>query len=277
MNKLNKSLLYLMAGLLISFTACNDEEVEPIIEEEVVPADTTGFEGLPFPGDADVFYGQDASGEDLGAGPWGGTNYGYSYESGKAEFGLVYNDEYSSWSGVAYSRQTDNTLTGREGQFVAMPGTGAEGSEVYGIMNGSDTIAFTYEGPAVPQSIRITNNAYAYHSMTNGDQFAKKFGGPEGNDPDYFRITITGLDENNMPTTAGIVFYLADYRFENNSNDYIVDSWETVNLSSLGEVSKLAFSFESSDTGDYGINTPTYFAFDNLIVQPTEEEAAEVE
>lgn len=272
MKKFNKVFMYLMAGSAISFTACNDEEVDPIIEpvEEATPVDTAGFESLPFPGDADVYFGQDATGENLGEGPWGGTNYGYSYESGKAQFGLIYNDEYNSWSGVAYSKQIDNTQTGTDGQFVAMPGQGAEGSEVYGIMNGSDTINFTYEGQAVPQSIRITNNAYAYHSMKDGDQFAKKFGGEDGNDPDYFRLTITGLNENNMPTTSAIVFYLADYRFADNSKDYIVNSWETINLSSLGEVSKLAFSFESSDTGDFGINTPKYFAFDNLITQPEE-------
>lgn len=279
MNKLDKSLLYLMAGLLISFTACDDEDVEPIVEtedpvEEVIPADTSAFENLTFPDGANAYFGQDKAGEMVGKNDWGYSMYVTPYTDGKAAYVVNYNEAGEDdfyWGGTAYSKQTDNTLEGPAGQLVAMPGSGAEGSEVYGIMNGSDTINLTYEGPAVAQSIQITNNAYAYHSMKNGDQFAKKFGGPEGNDPDYFRITITGLDENDMPTTAGIVFYLADYRFENNSNDYIVDSWETINLSSLGEVNKLVFSFESSDSGDFGINTPKYFAFDNLIVQPTEE------
>ena len=37
-----------------------------------------------------------------------------------------------------------------------------------------------------------------------------------------------------------------------------------MDLSSLGLVKTIEFSVASSDTGDYGINTPTYFAMDNI-------------
>ena len=39
-------------------------------------------------------------------------------------------------------------------------------------------------------------------------------------------------------------------------------------LSSLGEIDTLLFSIASSDVGDYGINTPTYFNIDNIYVAP---------
>ena len=37
-----------------------------------------------------------------------------------------------------------------------------------------------------------------------------------------------------------------------------------MDLSSLGSVKTLNFSMESSDVGDYGMNTPAYFCMDNF-------------
>ena len=62
------------------------------------------------------------------------------------------------------------------------------------------------------ESLMVTNTTYAALSMRDGDSFAKKFGGPSGNDPDYFRLTITGKDSGGS-TIGSVEFYLADYRF----------------------------------------------------------------
>ncbi|MEZ4565949.1 MAG: DUF4465 domain-containing protein [Desulfobacterales bacterium] len=35
-------------------------------------------------------------------------------------------------------------------------------------------------------------------------------------------------------------------------------------MSALGMVKELTFSLSSTDTGDYGMNTPAYFAMDNF-------------
>lgn len=99
--------------------------------------------------------------------------------------------------------------------------------------------------------------------MLNGDQFAKKFGGASGNDPDFFLLSITGLDASNAPVGT-VDFYLADYRFEDNSQDYLIDTWELVDLSGLKGARRLSFAVTSSDIGPYGLNTPAYFALDDL-------------
>ena len=99
--------------------------------------------------------------------------------------------------------------------------------------------------------------------MRDGDSFAKQFGGESGNDEDYFKLTITGITETGY-TDNSVEFYLADFRFADNDQDYIVDDWTWVDLSSLGNVIGLEFMIESSDVGAYGINTPGYFAMDNL-------------
>ena len=51
----------------------------------------------------------------------------------------------------------------------------------------------------------------------------------------------------------------------------ILDTWLYVDLSGLGVVSGLGFSFASSDMGQWSINTPAYFAMDGLTTVPLPE------
>ena len=50
-----------------------------------------------------------------------------------------------------------------------------------------------------------------------------------------------------------------------------MDQWTDVDLSILGDVYGLSFDYESSDIGSFGINTPTYFAIDNIDIQAVSE------
>jgi hypothetical protein len=99
--------------------------------------------------------------------------------------------------------------------------------------------------------------------MKNGDDFSKKFGGETGNDEDYLILTIEGFNSNNQ-SSGKVEFFLADFMYSINSNDYILDTWKWVNLSKFGRISKLEFSLRSSDNGNWGMNTPGYFCIDNL-------------
>ena len=62
----------------------------------------------------------------------------------------------------------------------------------------------------------ITNNAYAYSSMTNGDSFAKKFA--KG---DWFKLTVSGKTATGTNT---LDFYLSDFRSENEADHYILNT-----------------------------------------------------
>ena len=102
--------------------------------------------------------------------------------------------------------------------------------------------------------------------MKYGDSYGKKFGGENGTDPDFLKLTAVG--KNGNTETGSVDFYLADYRSDYSCDDYIVTDWSWMDLSSLGEVSSIEFSLSSSDNGDYGMNTPTYFCLDGLSVNP---------
>ncbi|MBR5720774.1 MAG: DUF4465 domain-containing protein, partial [Bacteroidales bacterium] len=81
-----------------------------------------------------------------------------------------------------------------------------------------------------------------------------------------------GIDINGNSTDT-VVFYLADFRFDDNSQDYLVDNWRWVDLASLGEVTGIRMFLESSDAGAYGMNTPSYFCIDNMYVNVGKNEA----
>ncbi len=185
-------------------------------------------------------------------------------------FENTYDTNFGFWSGgFIYSNSNDTTTGGFTNDYSAITGAGANGGGIYAV-NYYGNIDFT--SPKVVSSIALTNTTFAYLSMLNGDGFAKKFGdtinangeNDGSNGEDFFRLRILGRDQNSNITDSVIV-YLADYRFSNNSQDYILKEWLTVDLTALGAIQFLEFELSSSDVGSWGMNTPAYFALDNLV------------
>ncbi|MEO8627357.1 MAG: DUF4465 domain-containing protein [Betaproteobacteria bacterium] len=189
-----------------------------------------------------------------------------TFASGAATFNHDFTDFGGGCcsSGWTYTNKTDTTTPGFGNAFSAYAGSGAGGSANYAVaFFGTPTVKFA--SPSIVASADFTNTTYAALSMLNGDTFAKKFGGASGNDQDFFKLTIIGKDALGA-TTGTVDYYLADYRFSNNAADYVRNAWGVVDLTSLGAVSSLGFELASSDSGQFGINTPAYFAMDNLAV-----------
>ncbi len=218
---------------------------------------------------AGAFAADIANFDDLSLDPnsyWNGSDGSGGFVSDGAFFNNYYNFDRYYWDGFAYSNITDTTTDGMAGLYNCIAGTGQDDSANYGVgyvgWDGLPTVTFN---AAEIDGLYVTNTNYAYYSMLNGDAFAKKFGGDDGNDPDWFLLTITGRDVCDVET-GSVELYLADFRFEDNNEDYIVDTWEYVELSSLGVVNKLEFSLGSSDTGDWGMNTPACFVLDTIVL-----------
>lgn len=177
----------------------------------------------------------------------------------------------TSWSGFAYSNMKDTTIQDFTNQYSNFAGSLLPNSHIFGISyNASDwntgqiipnTVSFS--SFINPISMYVTNSTYTALTMKNGDNYSKKFGGITGNDPDWFKLTIIGMNDDSI--TGTIDFYLADYRFSDNNQDYIVKDWQNIDLTFLGTINKLSFLLSSSDTGIFGMNTPAYFCFDNIL------------
>ena len=191
----------------------------------------------------------------------------YGFIAGGAYFSNYYMPDWNYWSDFALSRVNDTVTEGLANQFaVYTPGTGVGGGGTYAVSfayGSRPTITLPCER-AIVRQIRLNNTTYTALSMLNGDSFAKKFGGRDGTDPDWLMVTITGWDAAGNET-GSVDFMLADYRFDDPADDYIVDAWTTVDLTPLGDqVASLTFAVSGSDVGAWGLNTPGYFALDDL-------------
>lgn len=180
------------------------------------------------------------------------------------------------WEGWSYSQMSDTTTPGFDNQYSAFPGGGASGSATYGVgypgaSGAAATITFASERTL--DGGYFTNTTYAALSMLDGDAFAKQFGGVSGDDPDWLLLTIAGYDGAGAPS-GSVEVYLADYRFADNALDYILAEWLWVDLVDLGSPASLDFALSGSDVGDFGLNTPGYFALDGLRAVPEPGSAA---
>lgn len=186
--------------------------------------------------------------------------------------------DWGVWNGFVASRNSDTAdysadFAWMEHQCTAITGGGMSGDGTpyfvsYWNSSEGDNVDLTTASCAVtygtsgqtfiPQSIYVTNNTYTYYSMLNGSPYSKKFEAG-----DYLKLLIYGVKADG--TKSGpVTFALADYTTDASTP---VSTWEYVNLEELGEVAGIYFQMESSDTGMWGINTPTYFASDRLTIK----------
>lgn len=190
-----------------------------------------------------------------------------------------------SWFGFSPARCSDTTGELLDNQFNVPTGGGMDGVGTpylicswntqenestdldtrscriyYSEVEGGEKRAFT------PKNVYVCNTSYVYHRLTQGDTWSRKF--EQG---DTFVLTAHGVKADGSETSAD--FYLADCRNENPDEWIIVNKWSLFDLSSLGEVTDIYFTMVSTDNGNWGMNTPAFFALDWLtIVAPLPEE-----
>ncbi len=205
------------------------------------------------------------------SGYWNGEDLAGGFWSVQAWFGNTYTDwgdGWYSWAGFAYSRVNDPEDPSFQNQYAVISGTDISGTGTYAVVYddawdpNADTI--TLPKPSQVRGFYINNTTYAALAMRDGNWFAKKFGGASGNDPDWFKLEIAGRDAQGH-LLGTVEHYLADFRSANSDDDYIQNEWEWVDLTPLGpRVKTLHFTLSSSDVGEWGMNTPAYFAMDHL-------------
>jgi len=209
---------------------------------------TTTFESMSIPSNPGYIANSD---------PVNNSNPGFTFDGN--HFNNEFNTTWGTWSGWAISDKVDVVdpkAPDYTYQYSTIAGGGAGGSSNFALSFGGSYV--NVAGGQSVLSMNVANTTYAYLSMSNGDQFAKKFGAG-----DFFKLTITGHDglDGSGASTGQVDYYLANFL---GSNAYIVNTWETVDLTSLGTARSLSFGLSSSDNGDFGMNTPAYFALDDF-------------
>ncbi len=220
-------------------------------------AKTATFENIYL--DSESFWnGPDTKGNII-KGAWGDYQYDGSTVSGSYQFSNNYSIDWGSWTGFALSNRTATNFSQiTPDQYNSYVGHGYDNSENYavGYDNGTITVLNNAEGDTI-RGMYVTSEAWAAECVKNGNGLARKF--VEG---DYLKVVFTGTRADGTESTVD--YYLADYRSSKEADRYLLDTWQWVDLRSLGKVKTVKFSFDGTDKSAYGLNTSTYFCLDNV-------------
>lgn len=253
---MKKSSLFLVAiAVAFVFVSCEPETEIVIQKETVIQKDTTIV--IQTPDSVSPTTTVDFEGVALNAsGIWNGSDLSGEFISKNSYLKNSYNSNWGSWSGFACSSNNDTITVGYGNQYSVIAGAGAYNSTKFALTYSSASLtcpANSY-GNFKIKSLMLTNSTYSYLDMKNGSAYSKKFVAG-----DWFKIIITGY--LNDIKKGEVEYYLSDFR---DGKTFLSNKWNKVDLSTIGKVDRVTFSFDSSDKGSFGINTPTYACIDNI-------------
>jgi hypothetical protein len=169
-----------------------------------------------------------------------------------------FDEKYHYWSGgFSVSNVVNVETAGSKNMYASFAGSGAEKSKQYLVSTNNSVIKLPSSIQLI--SMAITNSTYAALSMKNGDSFAKKF---SGKDKDFFKVWVKGYASGKVKDSLEV--YLANFQLTDTTQNFIQKEWKTIDLSKFVAIDSLSFKLESTDVGQWGMNTPGYFTVDNI-------------
>ena len=203
---------------------------------------------------------------------WNGSenihgDYANEFVIADAVFNNIYSlTDYGSglteaWKGFAFSNMRNDSTPGSNNQYSVYMADTAEytqaGNYVVGFQGFFDTNTVIEFSEAIQtEEIKLANSTYAYLAMKYGDDgegfVVDSF---QAANNDTFKLVIEAIDHVTGDKVSKD-FYLAKFTA---GDEYVVDGWQSADLSGLPETSKLTFYLQSSDP-----NMPKYFCFDGL-------------
>lgn len=193
------------------------------------------------------------------------TGGAVDWQDNGATFGMTEDLSFGYyWEGFTFS-DVNNPAKGGVGNQYAVYGDGWDRSDA-----GTYAVGYIgFYGPtrlslperSVVDGFYLNNTAYAALDMINGSGFTKAF-----STNDWFKLTVEGFDgAASLGTVDASLADFTGYSEGDDKNSYLLTDWTWVDLSGLGSnVTSLSFSLSSSDSGIFGMNTPAYFAIDEL-------------
>lgn len=257
---MKKNLLWALAALLFAgaFSSCSDDSDDPYIYTiDYKRGNLTYNENQVWDGayTSEVLYINPFSFAHTGSTEYGGyfTGYVATKSTDKGYYEDMMAHQFDVPAGGSASGIGNPYLVAYWNSSEPADAELGQRSTIFYVKHAYGTNVETF----TPRSVKICNTSYTYYAMSRGNNYCRKF--EKG---DYLKLTAHGVKETTGETTLD--FYLA--RCEGDENNWFVTSWTNWDLSALGEVVAVYFTMESSDVGQFGINTPTYFAMDGLEV-----------
>lgn len=172
-----------------------------------------------------------------------------------------------SWEGFTLSRVAQDTAN----VFGCVANGGLSGvgtpyvigyfSEWVTDAQGYSSNIILFDQEYYPEYVYICQNSNTMEAISNGNVFGSR----AFTEKDTLALIISSLNST-LEETQQIIYYLAINGEKNNG-------WVKVPLTALGKAAGLSFRMTTTDIGQYGANTPFYFALDALTVntqQPTD-------
>lgn len=165
---------------------------------------------------------------------WGGT-YGYSE------------------GGVAISNYIDTDIENHNTYTYQLAIPASNGSANFAVVYCDAFVSFADNQARLIKSMDVSPTTYQLGVTTYGDGYAASLA-----ESGELYVTVTGYNGDEETGTVQI---------DMAKDGTLLTNWETVDLSSLGKVTKLGFTMDGSDRSNYGVKHPKYFAFDNVVVK----------
>ena len=160
-----------------------------------------------------------------------------------------YGDGMFWGGGAAISKYVDDNLTEHATADYQLSVPVSNGSQNFVVVYAPATISFKDGQAHQIKSMDICPTTYLLGVEQNGNDYAKAL----TESGDYLTITVT--------TDKGMSMNIDLARDGN-----ILSNWKEVNLAGLGKVKSLTFNMTGNDEAYGYLNTPAYFAFDNVVV-----------
>jgi hypothetical protein len=189
---------------------------------------------------------------------------GGGFTSGNAYFPSQWDTSYGGyWSGGWAASSVNDSTNAYPNLYGCAAYKGYNNSNKYAVGTTSGSLIMRMTDSLIGKTVTglyICNSTYAYKSMKNGDAYEHAF---TAHNKDWFKLTVKKYFGGVLANDSGEV-YLADFRYADTTQNYILKNWIWVGFSSLQNVDSLSFSLSSSQNGTYGMNTPAFFCIDNV-------------
>lgn len=248
-----KKLSFLFLLSVFALWSCDDDDNDVLEQDDVV----VSFEGRLSEAESEFKTTE-------GVEENGYRKTAFRDAKGLLEFSHYYSNDWGFGGGFTYTNKTDRTTPGFS-NISAITGKGKAGKVYLTANANSYTPAqvtnlqpdeYEFEGAW------ITNTTYAYLAVKDGNAGSgipvKKFQAG-----DWFKVTAVGYKADDSEL-GRVDFYLADFR---DGKAKIVDTWEWFDWSPIEEAAYIRFELSSTDNGEWGMNTPSYFCLDGITLE----------
>lgn len=244
--------MLLFAGVAI--TACDDDDDFNPNPDVVADTMTLTFEESNWDALIDdpqnngpLLYGENAK------------NYAWTDATTQLHGGMTnaYGGNYGfAESGIAISNYVDENSDSIRSYDIQLAVPVSNGSKNFAVVYCSDgaTLSFADGVAREVASFDVIPTTYVLSVIKNGNEYAKALTARG----DYLSVVVTGYNGETQTGVSKIVLALDGGK---------LTKWYTHSLSALGKVTSLHFTMEGSDASSWGLNTPAYFAFDNVVVK----------